>query len=358
MKIRARRVASNQLQIPFGRLLIAVVVPAYNEAAVLAESLKSLSTVVSSDHIYVVSDGSTDQTARIAKASVPNVLALKKNRGKAGALKALITKFRLTRRYDYIFFFDADTRISREFLKRVRRMLVDEKPALLVGTVGSGRNGLISAYRAYEYGFSHFFYKNAQNAMGTIVVAPGCASVYRSDVIDALDFTNHTLTEDLDLTMQIHHRRLGRIVYCPQATVATQDPATFSDYWKQINRWNTGFWQNFFLHKLYQPNRKINLEVLLLVADVGLWLVILALAAVHPLVILKLYGLSLLISTSLGVATVALTGQFWALPYAPLFGFFHLINLSSLIYSLFRATVRGRQPLSWQKVSRYALSQS
>lgn len=356
MRARARRIAGNQLQIPFGRLLIAVVVPAFNEAAVLAQSLTSLSAVISTDHIYVVSDGSTDRTARIAKAQVPNVLALRKNRGKAGALEALISKYRLTRRYDYIFFFDADTRINREFLKRVRRMLTDVKPALLVGTVGSGRNGLISAYRAYEYGFSHFFYKNAQNAMGTIVVAPGCASVYRSDVIEALDFGNHTLTEDLDLTMQIHHRRLGKIVYCPQATVATQDPATLSDYWKQVNRWNTGFWQNFFLHKLYQPNHKINFEVLLLVADVALWLAILGLAAVHPLFFLKLYGLSLIISTGLGAVTVIFTRQLWALPYAPLFGFFHIINLGSLIYSFFRATLHRSQPLAWQKVSRYALA--
>lgn len=335
--------------------LIGIVVPAFNEAMVIEDSLGYLKKVIDKKHVYVVSDGSTDKTAALAKKVVPNVLNLKKNRGKAGALKALIDKYQLTKKYQYLFFFDADTRINRQFLVAVRNRLKTEQPALVVGTVGSGRNGLISAYRVYEYGFSHLFYKNAQNVMGAIVVAPGCASVYRADVIDQLDFTNHTLTEDLDLTMQIHHRKLGKIVYCAPATVSTQDPATLGDYWNQINRWNTGFWQNFFLHKLYKPNRKINLEVLLLLSDVVLWLVVLALATAQPWFFLKLYGVSLALSSLIGVITVSVMKQYWALPYAPLFGFFQIVNLSSLVYSFFRSTLLKPRQLSWQKVSRYAL---
>ncbi len=335
--------------------IIGIVVPAFNEATVIKDSLGYLKKVIDKKHIYVVSDGSTDNTAALAKNAVTHVLNLKKNRGKAGALKALIDKYQLTKKYQYLFFFDADTRVDRQFLRSVKARLKAEKPALIVGTVGSGRNGLISAYRVYEYGFSHLFNKNAQNVLGAIVVAPGCASVYRSDVIERLDFTNHTLTEDLDLTMQIHHKKLGNIVYCAPANVATQDPATLNDYWNQINRWNTGFWQNFFLHKLYQPNRKINLEVLLQLADVCMWLGISILAIARPLFFLKLYAISLGLSSLIGVATSLILKQYWALPYAPFFGFFQVINLASFVYSFFRYLAVKPQRLAWQKVGRYAL---
>lgn len=335
---------------------IAVVVPAYNEEQVIQSSLKSLARVISAQHIYVVSDGSTDQTAKLAKQTVPQVLALRKNRGKAGALEALIRKYQLTKRYRYVFFFDADTRIRPSFITEIKKVIKAQRPALVVGTVTSDRNKLISAYRVYEYGFSHMFFKNAQNVMGTIVVAPGCASIYRADVLDQLDFSRKTLTEDLDLTMQIHKNKLGKIVYCPKAKVITQDPTTFADYWKQINRWNTGWWQNFFIHKLYQPNSKINAEVLLLLADLLLWLYILSLAIIHPLIFIKLYALAFALASGLGLLVSLITANYWALPYVPLFGFFQLINLTSLIYSFFRAIFGRSSQLGWQKVSRYSVS--
>jgi biofilm PGA synthesis N-glycosyltransferase PgaC len=334
---------------------IGVVVPAYNEEQVITDSLKSLKKVISPKHIYVVSDGSVDKTASLARQAVPNVLALGKNRGKAGALKELLDKYTLTEKYDYIFFFDADTRIDINFIRSIKKTIKESRPACVVGTVSSARNKLISAYRVYEYGFSHMFFKNAQNAIGAIVVAPGCASVYRADVLAQLDMGRKTLTEDLDFTLQIHRRKLGKIVYCPKAKVLTQDPQGFSDYWKQVTRWNTGFWQNFILHKLYLPTSKISAEVWLLTGDFIYWLIILALAINEPILFLTLYGTAMILTTVIATVTAAVLKQYWAIPYAPLFGFFHVVNVASFVYSFFRTIFSGKRNLSWQKVSRYAL---
>ncbi len=333
---------------------IAVVVPAYNEEKVIGSSLASLRKNIDTKHVYVVSDGSTDKTAKIAKSLTSNVLALRKNRGKAGALQALIHKYGLVARYQYIFFFDADTCIGKEFLPEIKKIIKRERPACVVGTVTSSKNKLISAFRVFEYGFSHKFFKNAQNFMGTIVIAPGCAAVYRADVLARLDFSRKTLTEDLDFTIQIQHNRYGKVVYCPRARVFTQDPMTLSDFWNQITRWNTGFWQNFFIHRLYRPNRKLNLEVLLLLSDFLLWIGLLAFAVWQPMYFLALYGTSLLILTAIAAGTIALEKQYWALPYVPLFNFFQVVNTMSFVYSFFRAVFGSKRILSWQKVARYA----
>ncbi len=333
---------------------VAVVVPAYNEEQVIGRSLQSLKRCISSEHIYVVSDGSTDATTKIARKHAANVLSLRKNRGKAGALKALLKKFTITNRYKYVFFFDADTEIGKDFLPSVKKLIKVSQPACIVGTVTSSKNRLISAFRVFEYGFSHKFFKNAQNAMNTIVIAPGCAAVYRADVLDQLDFHGGTLTEDLDFTIQIQHRKLGRVIYCPKARVFTQDPMSLGDFWKQITRWNTGFWQNFFRHRLYLPNRTLNAEVLLLLSDFVLWIALLAFAVFQPLYFLALYGISLIILTILASIVIIWEHQYWALPYVPLFNFFQVFNTISFIYSLFRAIFGGNNRLSWQKVARYS----
>ncbi len=333
---------------------IAVVVPAYNEEKVIGASLASLRRCIDMKHVYVASDGSTDTTASIARSYTKNVLSLRKNRGKAGALQALIKKFSLTESYKYVFFFDADTKIDRNFLPEIKKVVAAQRPACVVGTVTSTKNKLISAFRVFEYGFSHKFFKNAQNFMGTIVIAPGCASVYRADVLAKLDFSRRTLTEDLDFTIQIQKYRYGKVVYCPRARVLTQDPMSFSDFWNQITRWNTGFWQNFFIHRLYQPNRKLNFEVLLLLSDFLLWGGLLVFALFEPIYFLELYATSLLILTAIASGTIVAEKQYWALPYVPLFNFFQIVNTVSFVYSFFRAVIGSGKQLSWQKVSRYA----
>lgn len=333
---------------------VAVVVPAYNEETVIGTSLRSLRRVIDMRHVYVVSDGSRDKTASIASWYTSNVLNLRKNRGKAGALQALLKKFAITDRYKYVFFFDADTEIGKDFLPAIKSVIKERQPACIVGTVTSTKNKAISAFRVFEYGFSHKFFKNAQNAMNTIVIAPGCAAVYRADVLAKLNFNGKTLTEDLDFTIQIQHKKYGRVVYCPKARVFTQDPMNFADFWKQITRWNTGFWQNFFIHRLYLPNRTLNAEVLLLLSDFLLWIGLLVFAAAQPLYFLTLYGISLIILTILASAVIVWERQYWALSYVPIFNFFQIINTISFIYSLFRALFTKTNRLSWQKVTRYA----
>ncbi len=328
-----------------------VVVPAYNEELVITNSLRSLKRAISSNHIYVVSDGSTDKTAQLARAQVANILALRKNIRKAKAIERLLKKYQLTKRYRYVMFFDADTQIKRGFFQEIKKY-TNDNPACIVGTVSSHRRGLISAYRTYEYGLSHMLFKNAQNAMGTILVAPGCASIYAAPVLEQLTFNNHTLTEDYDLTLQIHMRRLGRIVYAPKGVVITQDPTSLKDYWQQVLRWQTGGWQNLFLHRLYQLKRRVNFEFYLLLLDgfIGIGWLVYGLSHPHLAIItLECFYFGFLLFATI---VLLLKRSYWALPQMFLFPIFYLIGLAAYIYSFFRAIFGGKE-LSWGKLTRY-----
>ena len=178
--------------------------------------------------------------------------------------------------------------------------------------------------------------------------------MYRGDVLSQLLFSNRTLTEDFDLTLQIHDQKLGKIVYLPQAKVITQDPPTLRDYWKQVTRWCTGFWQNVRLHKIYKFRRRVDFEVMMLVADGLSWIVAILLAFLHPQFFLTLLILSSIVTEVLALAILALDRQWWAIKFMPLFVIFPLINVASYCYSFFRAFFFNPEHLTWQKVRRYA----
>lgn len=326
--------------------------PAFNEERVIVASLQALKRVIKREHIFVVSDGSTDRTARLAKQEDVFVLNLRKNVGKACALKRLIDRKKLSGKYRYLLFSDADSRLSPDFLKVIKKY-AKSGPACIVGTVVSERHGLISAYRTYEYGMMHKVFKKAQNALDVITVAPGCASLYRSDIIKRLNFNNATLTEDFDLTIQIHKKRLGRVIYAPEAEVITQDPPTVKDYWKQIMRWYTGFWQNVFLYRLYKPTNRFNIEILIITLDSLAAIGSLAIALYHPVLLLRLIIFTYLTMVILTLIIVSIEKKFWVIWYIPFFILIYFINIAAYITSFFRAIIFRHKQLSWNKVERY-----
>ncbi len=336
---------------------VCIVVPAYNEAKVIASSLTALKRVINPEDIYIVSDGSSDGTGTIARRVLPNVVELGHNFGKARALDFLIRFFSLTKRYTYILFSDADSLLAPNFIQEINKY-VKTNPACIVGTVTSDRHGLISAYRTYEYGITHKVFKRAQDIMKVITVAPGCASFYRSDILEKLDFSRHTLTEDMDLTLQIHEKKLGTIVYAPKAKVITQDPENLRDYWKQIMRWYTGFWQNFFLHKVYKPNRRVNFELYFLILDSLAWIASLVLAGLHPTIFAELLGLSCLMVIVFASIIIIMERAWWTFLYLPLFPLFQYVNVAAYSISFFRAIFNSGKTLSWHKVNRYSLQAS
>jgi len=341
----------NQLS-NFHRVSVGVIMAAYNEEKVITDSLTSLSRVFDPAHIYVVNDGSSDQTAELAGLLTPNVLNLKENVGKINALRVLIAHFDLLKRYDYLLFTDADSRLPADFLDKIKPAIKNH-PACVVATVTSQRRGLISAFRTFEYGFSHRVFKRAQGVASLITIAPGCGSLYRTDILEQLDFSDRTLTEDFDLTLQIHLKKLGRIQYAYQARVSTQDPLTWRDYWRQVVRWYTGFWQNIRLHRSYLPTSAINGEIILSLVDSFSWFGALALAvlAPHTFFLLLLYAIVLV--SGLGLLVLIMERQYWAIKYLPVFPVFQFINTAAYVYSFFRA-LKSREKLGWHKVARYA----
>lgn len=66
---------------------VSVIIPAYNEADVISETVRAALGIPGVSEVIVVDDGSSDATAEVARAAgADSVLALQQNLGKGGAL--------------------------------------------------------------------------------------------------------------------------------------------------------------------------------------------------------------------------------------------------------------------------------
>ncbi len=89
---------------PPGPFVVECIVPAHNESGRVGNVVRTLRASGCFRRVLVVDDGSTDATAEEARAAGAEVLALRPNRGKGGAMYAA---FR-TARAPWVAFFDAD----------------------------------------------------------------------------------------------------------------------------------------------------------------------------------------------------------------------------------------------------------
>ncbi|MBI1824105.1 MAG: glycosyltransferase family 2 protein, partial [Nitrospirae bacterium] len=242
---------------------ISVVIPAYNEEKTLGKTIMSVldAGIVSKD-IYIIDDGSTDRTEEIATIYGVHLIQNKGNLGKADSLRDLIHHRELANEYEFIALLDADTMVDPGYFSRMLSQAErNQDVVLFIGQVKSQKHNWITGARAMDYAYMHDIYKSAQSKYSMITVGPGCASIYRTRALKRIQISNDTLAEDMDWTIQVYRKNLGRILYVPEALVYTQDPETLWDYIRQIRRWYSGSFQVIRKHRIMSRLTRIDLEL-------------------------------------------------------------------------------------------------
>jgi biofilm PGA synthesis N-glycosyltransferase PgaC len=233
--------------------MIAVLVRAHNEEDVIDRSLARAVEEAGRENVYLVADACTDRTVRFASYWIGREHVHEVERsGRGPAVMKAIRHFGLLERYDGVFMADADTLILPGALAEYSRLLTDEVAAVFGHVkVLKEQNNLFASWRRYQYFWG--FNINVRAASfygGCFPVTPGCCSVYSTQVLRNIDHDPRTPAEDMDFCLQIHRKRLGRVLFTPRASVETPDPLTFADYRKQCIRWGRGWWYNILKHRI------------------------------------------------------------------------------------------------------------
>ena len=226
---------------------LTILVPAYNEAGSLADTIASLrAQTVQPAEIIVIDDCSTDATSDIARSLGVMVIRPPRNTGsKAGAQNYGLAQVRTP----YTMAIDADTTLAPDAIERLMGAFSDPAVAAACGYVLPRRvRSLWERGRYIEYLFAFSFYKQVQDYYEKPLISSGCFSAYRTAALrEHGGWGTRTLAEDMDLTWSFYESGL-KVRFVPEAVCYPLEPHDFAFMRKQLRRWSHGFVQNVRLH--------------------------------------------------------------------------------------------------------------
>ena len=262
---------------------VSVVIPAYNEARVIASTVR---TILASDYknleVIVIDDGSLDDTADVVRrefAGDKRVELLRMaNGGKANALNFGIT----SAKGEIVVALDADTQFAPTTISRLVRWFADPKVGAVAGNAKVGnRVNTITRWQALEYIVAQNLERRALAALGTLTVVPGAVGAWRkSALLAAGGYPSDTLAEDQDLT--IHLQSIGYTVRFDSTALAwTEAPNSFAGLARQRFRWAYGTLQCLWKYRRLTFNSRYG--ALGMIALPQVWLFQIILTSLAPL---------------------------------------------------------------------------
>lgn len=286
---RSNAITSREVTPPINaEQFVSVIIPAFNEAKVIGNSVKRVleSTNVRIE-VIVVDDGSTDDTSRIVSRSFgddPRVRLLTLgNGGKAHALNQGLQQAV----GDVIIALDADTQFEPETIARLVRWFVDPQIGAVAGNAMVGnRINLVTKWQGVEYVTAQNLERRALARFDASTVVPGAVGAWRRTALDDVGgYPVDTLAEDQDLTIAIQ-RQGWRVGYDVNAVAWTEAPESFRALSTQRFRWAFGTLQCLWKHRsIVRTRHPLGLAL------IGLpqaWLFQIAFALISPVIDLAL----------------------------------------------------------------------
>jgi cellulose synthase/poly-beta-1,6-N-acetylglucosamine synthase-like glycosyltransferase len=280
------RVARRQLASEHYFKPVSVIVPAYNEAAVINHSIRALLNLHYPEYeVIVVNDGSTDGTLAVLKEefalessikpvrlqvphediqaiyrskAYPNLTVVDKlNGGKADAINAGIN----VSSYPIFCSIDADSMLEPDALLKSSKLFLEDDALIATGGIIRILNGCtirdgavteiglpkstLEAMQVLEYTRAFLSGRTGWNALKSLLIISGAFGVFRKDMVIAVNGYRKTVGEDMDLVMRLHRHCRDRkipykILFVPDPVCWTQAPFSLNMLLKQRNRWHRG----------------------------------------------------------------------------------------------------------------------
>lgn len=230
---------------------VSVLVAARNEEAVAAQLVAMLKRLRYADlEVWIADDGSSDRTyARLNEAAQgwPALHLVRRIPGEGPPGKsAVLNELRARATGEILVVFDADATVEPEFLNRTVPYFADPRLGALqvrkqiqnadlnFWTRGQAAEMLLDA-----------FYQEQRQAIGGTAELRGNGQLVRSSALEALGGWNEaTVTDDLDLTLQLHLAG-WQIRFVSDPCVYEEGVTSFAALWRQRSRWAEGGFQRY-----------------------------------------------------------------------------------------------------------------
>lgn len=299
--VRRDFISSSYLNNDSNFIPISILVPAYNEAITIIDSIESLLQL---DYplyeILVINDGSTDATLRTVidyydlkkvkkpyRRLVPSKIALsiyqndqkikitlvhKVNGGKSDALNLGINMSS----FPMFVCIDADSVIKNNALKKIIQPFLEDDTTVAVGgniKVSNGmtfKDGEVSSYKGQDKLIVKFqkieylrVFLNSRVSLdgfnGNLIISGAFGLYNKQAVVNVGGYSHDLMGEDMEVIVKIHsfYRKNNldySTAYVPDAICYTEVPEKIKVLKKQRRRWHVGLGESLALHKYMMFN--------------------------------------------------------------------------------------------------------
>jgi cellulose synthase/poly-beta-1,6-N-acetylglucosamine synthase-like glycosyltransferase len=232
---------------------VAVLIPAWNEGAVIATTIDRLMKLrypTDRLRVYVIDDASSDQTPHevIEKTKrypgrVFHIRRVAGGEGKAHTLNYGLKVLWTGPWTQAVLIMDADVIYTPDSVRKMARHLVDPSIGAVTAYIkeGSREPNYMQRFITFEYITATGASRRAQNVLGFLACLSGGAQLHSRDNLLAIggQIFSNTLAEDTFTTFrtQLSGRRA---IFEPNAIVYAEEPDNIEGLWKQRVRWGRG----------------------------------------------------------------------------------------------------------------------
>lgn len=223
---------------------VSVIVPCFNEADNIRETIQSLTTLDYPDYdIIAVNDGSSDNTGAILDEMAEaheklRVVQLVNNQGKAMALRmgSMLSKS------EFLVCIDGDALLDRHAVTWMMQHFIHSPR--VAGVTGNPRirtrSTLLGKIQVGEFSAILGLIKRAQRIYGRVFTMSGVVSAFRKTALHQVGYWSlDMVTEDIDISWKLQ-MNYWDIRYEPHALCWILMPETLGGLWKQRLRWAQG----------------------------------------------------------------------------------------------------------------------
>ena len=231
----------------------AILVPAWNEAAVIGASIDRLMMLdypPDALRVFVVDDASTDDTPDVIKAKAVQypgqVVHLRRDKGGEGKSHTLNHGLRTILADDWmqaLLIMDADVIYEPDSLRMMTRHLADVRVGAVTAYIkeGSRPGNYLTRFIGFEYITAQAAARRSQNVLGAVACLAGGAQLHSRANLEAIGSRIDTTSLAEDTFTTFKTQMAGRqVVFEPHATVWAEEPGDIGGLWKQRLRWARG----------------------------------------------------------------------------------------------------------------------
>lgn len=223
-----------------------IIVPCYNEAPTLSTTVRSLLALDYPSEkltIFIVDDGSTDETLKLARSFKDHEqvsVFSKPNGGKHTALNYGLARADS----DLVGCLDADSTVESDALLEVAEVFEEESVSAVIPAIRTNRPGsFFQLMQKAEYNTSVFLRKTFA-LLGAVQITPGPFSIFRRKALEQVGYYRRAHnTEDMEMALRLNFYG-HTIENAHRALAYTNCPAGFRALFRQRVRWTYGYLNN------------------------------------------------------------------------------------------------------------------